>query len=154
VRDGFAEEEVLLEDNAHAAAQFLQRPIVDVHAADEDATALHGIHAQEQVHEGRLAGSDAADDAERVSGGNLQGDVAQHRFGDAFVREGEIAHFDVESIGQLFGGDDGGAVRHAGLRGEDLVDALHGGGGTLEDVDDPAGRDQRPHQHAEQKHQD
>src|SRR6266446_1355599 len=161
--DGFAEEVGVLRDVANGAAQGIERPFANGAAVNQDFTLGSFPEARDQGGESGFAAAGGADDGECRACGNSQTDVAEDRMPAVAVRfaggavagdggrEGEIkvAKFD-------FAGDSGvgrdlhEAIVDLRLGVEDVVEAAHGGGATLENVGDPAESDHGPNENAEE----
>ena len=127
VPDGAGEEQVLLEHDAHGVPQGGQVVIPHIPAAH-----LHGagggvIEAGDQLDQGGLGGTGAADDAHGGTRRNVQGDVRQ----SVFLRLGVVFEADIFKVdgAVLDGGHRPGGVGQVGLFGEHLPDAAGAGQG-------------------------
>ncbi len=160
--DGVGEQEGLLRDESEVAAQLVHRQLADGLAVDQHHAGSGVVDAGNQADQRGLARAGRSDDGQAAAGGNLQIDVAQHRRGA--VAEVQAAEFDVArdldvrvprwvprsgpilarpgvflhiSLSER-------VRRNIGLGFENFLDAHHGSGAALEDVDDPTERDDGP----------
>ena len=119
--DRIGEEERVLEHDADAASQRLQRRVAHVDAVDGHRARMHVVEPGQQEPDGRLARARAAHERDRLAGRDMQAEVAQHRFGrcvaEGHAVEGDRAAFDVQltRVGMIL--DEWGRV-------EQVVDAL------------------------------
>ena len=108
--DRIGEQEGVLRDVADIGAQFLERPFLRRNSIDAQLPRAGLDEARNQAGQRGLARTDAADDAQRSAGRDLQVDVAED--GDIAVGEGEIVELDVAGdafqVGR-FAADDVGA---------------------------------------------
>ncbi len=72
-------EEDVLADKADGGAQVAQGQGANIMAIQAYAAALDIIKTEQQLYQGRLAGTGGADDGNRLSGGNIYGQVADDR---------------------------------------------------------------------------
>ena len=127
-RDGVREEEVLLEDHAHLAAEFWQRQGSDIVAVEGHSAGARVVEAGNQREEGGLACAGGAGDGDALAGLGDEREFVQHGgvllVFKANVVEGHAAE-------EASGGSGPGFGRHAWVGIEDLEDALGAGQGDL-----------------------
>ena len=89
------EEQRLLEDDADLLPQRLELEVAEVDAVDHDAARSRIVEADEQAHQGALAGAGGADDGDPLAGARLEGDVVERvvaaRVGEVDVPDGDAA---------------------------------------------------------------
>jgi hypothetical protein len=66
-----------LRDHADAPGQIATRRIVQRHTAQTDCALLRLVQAKQQPRQGRFAAAGAPQQAERLAGGQVEGDVVQ-----------------------------------------------------------------------------
>ena len=89
--DGAGEENVLLEHHGNRVPKRLHIVIAHVHAAYPDTALRHVVKPGNQLNQGGLTGTGAAQDAHRHAGGNVQVDILQSiPVGGLGVAEGHV----------------------------------------------------------------
>src|SRR5690606_13159897 len=78
VEDRAMQQRRVLRDHADVPAQRLLRDLGDVLPVDRDPPRLNVVEAEQQVHERRLAGARAADEADLLAGADLERQVLYH----------------------------------------------------------------------------
>src|SRR5690606_3562940 len=142
VGDVAAEEEHVLEHEADAAAQLVERDAVDGHAVEQDLSALRLVEPHEQVDEGGLSGAGVADDGDALARARAEADAAEDPLPRSLpvpvrrrggVGEPDVAELDLAAAA---GGEveRGVGLGGGGLRVEQVEDALGGGHRALEHV--------------------
>ena len=79
VRDGAAEQEILLGDHDDPGAQALLGQLPEVNAVEQDAALHRIVEAGEQPRDGRLPGAGGADEGSSLAGRDAQVEPGQHR---------------------------------------------------------------------------
>ena len=92
-------EERVLQHDTEQRAQILQGDLADIHTVEQDLAALDIVEAQKKLNDRGLARAGVADDGERLTRLDAEGNVAQHPvfiFGRraAVIREPDVAEFD------------------------------------------------------------
>lgn len=110
-----------------AVPQGLQVVVTDIHAAHRHAAAGHIIQPGDELHQAALGGAGAADDADRLPGGDDKVDIIEDGFIGAFgIAEADIGKADAAVLDLVNGvfavGDVAFLLQH-------LHDALGGGTG-------------------------
>ena len=155
--NGVAEQECLLRNKADVLAQHFERELANRPPIDQHRAFGRVVDARNQRHQRGLARSGWSDDRQAGAFGHAQVDVLQHRFiavhathaalgrdqGVAVVKA-QIAELDLAADLGGRAGCGHASVGDLGLFGQHVLDAAHGRGAALEDVDDPAQRDDRP----------
>ena len=80
VADGSGEQEGILHDHGHAAAQGVRVPLSDIPSVDADGSRFGQMEAPQELGQGGFAGSGRADQGDGAAGVDLKGDVPQHGF--------------------------------------------------------------------------
>ena len=100
-RDGAAEQERLLRDEADLAPEVVAVHVADVDAVDEHRAAGHVVEAGDEVDERRLAAARAADDRRGLARRGRERHAAQHGVLGARVAELDVAELDVAALAGL-----------------------------------------------------
>src|SRR5690606_14224629 len=129
--DGVAEEETLLKNHAHVAAQGLYVELAQVVAIESDATGGGIVETRNEAEQRAFAGAGFADDGDAFAGLHVQGNVAQH--GAALdVVEAHVVEIDgTPAVRQRHGSGRGGDAEG---RVEDLENAPGAGEALLDAV--------------------
>ena len=126
VRNGAAEQLVLLQHHGHGIAQALQIVAAHVQTAHLHTAGGHVIQTGQQLHQTGFGAAGAADDAHRFAGGNVQIDIGKHLFAVLFIGKAHMVEFDGTV---LHLGDGVLAVGEAALLAQHLGHAAGAGGG-------------------------
>ena len=137
------EQEAVLEDDTHLAAQRSQRDVAHVVPVDEDRSLGRVVEARDEHRQGRLAAPARADDGHALTRGDVQIDSAEHRVSVA-VAEVDVRERDV--TGELGEVDRVGCVGDGRRQVEELEDALEPCPSLLADGQDAGELARRRHQ--------
>ena len=150
VGDGAGEQGAVLQHHGHAAAEIFQGVFPDVPAVHLHGAGQGVVKPGDQAHQGGLALAGAADDADGLAGGDVQGHMAQGQLvGVPGIAEADVLEVDAAA----FHCGVGGAVCDVDLLVQHLVDADQGGLGPGQGHDQPADHGQGVHRHAGVVHQ-
>ena len=125
--DGAVEQKGGLGNQADLGAQVLQADLADVDPVDFDAAAGDVVETADQVDKGALADAGAADQADHLTGPDVEVDVAEHDLARV-IAKGRVSEGDLSF--EPGHGQGAGVVERFGLGVDYLEDALGAGEGA------------------------